>query len=34
MVNETMETFGYPDTLVHEYKHWVVLVRNAQVRSE
>jgi len=31
MVNETMRKFGYPDTLLREYDHWVVLLRPAQV---
>lgn len=31
MVNQTMTTFGYPETLVHEYDRWVVLVRDSQV---
>lgn len=31
MTNETIRKFGYPDTLVREYDHWVVLVRPAQV---
>jgi diadenosine tetraphosphate (Ap4A) HIT family hydrolase len=31
MVNETMRKFGYPETLVREYDHWVVLLRPAQV---
>jgi diadenosine tetraphosphate (Ap4A) HIT family hydrolase len=31
MANETMRKFGFPETLVHEYRHWVVLVRPAQV---
>ena len=31
MVNETMRKFGYPDTLVREYDHWLVLLRPAQV---
>jgi diadenosine tetraphosphate (Ap4A) HIT family hydrolase len=31
MANETMRKFGYPDTLVREYDHWVVLLRPAQV---
>ena len=31
MVNETMRKFGFPDTLVRDYCHWVVLVRPAQV---
>jgi diadenosine tetraphosphate (Ap4A) HIT family hydrolase len=31
MANETMLKFGYPDTLIREYEHWVVLLRPAQV---
>jgi len=31
MVNETMRKFGYPDTLLHDYDHWVVLLRPSQV---
>ena len=31
MVNETMRKFGYPGSLVHQYEHWVVLLRPAQV---
>lgn len=31
MVNDTVRRFGYPDTLVHEYDGWVVLLRNDQV---
>ena len=31
MANETMLKFGYPATLIHEYEHWVVLLRPAQV---
>ena len=31
MVNDTMRKFGFPDTLVRDYRHWVVLVRSAQV---
>ena len=31
MTNATMEKFGYPDTLIREYEHWVVLLRPAQV---
>ena len=31
MVNETMRKFGFPESLVREYRHWVVLVRPAQV---
>jgi diadenosine tetraphosphate (Ap4A) HIT family hydrolase len=29
-VNETIIRFGYPDTLVSDYHHWVVLLRPAQ----
>ena len=29
-MNETIARFGYPETLVCEYDHWVVLVRPAQ----
>lgn len=29
-MNETMKKFGYPDTLVKEYVHWVVLLRPQQ----
>ena len=31
MANATMKTFGFPDTLIRQYEHWVVLVRPAQV---
>ena len=31
MANETMIKFGYPDSLIREYEHWVVLLRPAQV---
>ena len=31
MANPTMLKFGYPDTLVREWDHWVVLLRPAQV---
>lgn len=30
-MNETIEKFGYPATLVQEYEHWVVLLRPQQV---
>ena len=30
-MNTTIEKFGYPETLVHEYEHWVVLLRGQQV---
>ncbi len=29
-MNETIRRFGYPDTLVAEYEHWLVLLRPAQ----
>ena len=29
-VNETMKTFGYPDTLLADLDHWVVLLRPKQ----
>jgi diadenosine tetraphosphate (Ap4A) HIT family hydrolase len=31
VANDTMRKFGYPDSLVREYEHWVVLLRPAQV---
>ena len=31
MTHKTLQTFGYPQTLVHEYEHWCVLLRPAQV---
>ena len=31
MANETMLKFGYPDSLIRDYEHWVVLLRSAQV---
>ena len=31
MINSTIEKFGYPATLLKEYRHWVVLIRPAQV---
>lgn len=30
-MNDTIRKFGYPATLVHEYAHWVVLLRPAQL---
>lgn len=30
-VNDTIQAFGYPDTVLKEYKYWVVLLRPAQV---
>jgi diadenosine tetraphosphate (Ap4A) HIT family hydrolase len=29
-MNETITRFGYPDTLIAEYAHWLVLLRPAQ----
>ena len=29
-MNQTIEKFGYPGTLIEEYDHWVVLLRPAQ----
>lgn len=31
MTNETILKFNYPDSLIREYDHWVVLLRPAQV---
>lgn len=33
MINETIRKFGYPETLLSEYDHWVVLLRPAQVTA-
>ena len=33
MANDTMRKFGYPDSLIREYEHWVVLLRPAQVTA-
>src|SRR3982750_1122647 len=30
-MNPTIEKFGWPATLVHEFEHWLVLLRPAQV---
>jgi len=30
-MNDTMRKFGYPDSLIKEYGHWVVVVRRDQV---
>jgi len=32
-MNDTMRRFGYPDTLVREYRYWVVLVRTDQITA-
>lgn len=29
-MNQTIDKFGYPGTLIREYDHWVVLLRPAQ----
>jgi len=31
MTNKTAIRFGYPETLIREYEHWVVLLREQQV---
>jgi len=31
MANATMRKFGYPETLITELRHWVILLRPAQV---
>ena len=30
MMNATIEKFGYPATLIRDYRHWVALLRPAQ----
>lgn len=30
-MNVTIQTFGYPDTVIKEYDHWIVLLRPAQI---
>ncbi len=30
-MNETITKFGYPNSLIHEYDHWVVLLRPQQL---
>jgi diadenosine tetraphosphate (Ap4A) HIT family hydrolase len=32
-MHDTMRKFGYPETLVREYDHWVVLVRTDQITA-
>ncbi len=32
-MNATIEKFGYPATLVRDYRHWVLLIRPAQVTA-
>ncbi|MBV1905399.1 MAG: hypothetical protein KUG75_04925 [Pseudomonadales bacterium] len=29
-MNKTIENFGYPDSLIKEYSHWVILLRPQQ----
>ncbi len=31
MYNETIDKFGYPENLIKEYQHWVILLRPQQV---
>lgn len=33
MVNDTIKKFRYPHSLLHEYQHWVVLLRLGQVTA-
>lgn len=33
MTNPTIRKFGYPETLVREYDHWLVLLRPTQVTA-
>ena len=30
-INATIQKFGFPDTLIREFEHWLVLLRPAQV---
>jgi diadenosine tetraphosphate (Ap4A) HIT family hydrolase len=30
-MNETIMAFGYPDTVIKEYDHWIVLLRPQQI---
>ncbi len=30
-MNQTIKTFGYPNTLIKEYEYWVMLLRPAQI---
>lgn len=32
-MNETMEKFGYPETLLGDYAHWAVLLRPGQITA-
>ncbi|NER81278.1 MAG: HIT family protein [Leptolyngbya sp. SIO1D8] len=31
MTNQTAKRFGYPDTTIQEYDHWIVLLRQQQI---
>ena len=33
MFNQTIVKFGYPETLVREYRHWLVLLRPQQITA-
>ena len=33
MINQTIAKFGYPQTMIREYEHWIVLLRPAQVTA-
>jgi len=33
MINPTIARFGYPQTLIRDYGHWLVLLRPAQVTA-
>ena len=33
MINDTIRRFGYPQTLLRDYRHWVLLLRPAQVTA-
>ncbi len=33
VINSTITKFGYPATLLRDYRHWVLLVRPAQVTA-
>jgi len=30
-MNDTIQKFGYPNTLIKEYNNWVILLRNEQI---
>ncbi len=30
-MNNTIKKFGYPESLIHDYKHWLILLRPKQV---